>query len=239
MAPPRGACPAAQNPNHENSSPSRACPHLPTLSSGPDGPHMSVGKRHSSILGAEPGVEAAAGRDGRRGLRHRGRARRGPPHAPGSRRRAGLSYGSRRRCPLYPPSGSAPCHSGRIRLSVCHRSPSLLRGTPPEQGCRGGSRQSHRGCALTQQQFVSLSASDSAALGETAGSSREAETKVEQKSLRAVCVPTPPRTCPGGRTIFPNLYQPPGSLPQIDKSSPELRRAKIFTVPNLIGPSPG
>lgn len=38
--------------------------------------------------------------------------------------------------------------------------------------------------------------------GRDCPSSREAEMKLKQKSLQPVGVPTPPRTCPGWRTIF-------------------------------------
>lgn len=55
--------------------------------------------------------------------------------------------------------------------------------------------------ALTKE-FMSLSAIDSAAPGESAGSSWEVKIKEKQKSLQTVCVRTPPRTRPGLRIIF-------------------------------------
>lgn len=86
---------------------------------------------------------------------------------------------------------------------------------------------------------MSLSVIDSAALGEIAGTSQEAKIKVKQKILPTVFSPNPSQDLPWIENHFPNLYQLSGSLPQINKSSSEFQLAKIFTVHNLIEPSPG
>lgn len=96
--------------------------------------------------------------------------------------------------------------------------------------------------ALTKQ-FMSLSAIDSAALGGTAaprsssphGGREKAKTKEPPDCLRS----HPSQDLLWIENHFPNLYQLPGSLPQINKSSSEFQLAKIFTVHNLIEPSPG
>lgn len=95
--------------------------------------------------------------------------------------------------PPATPAGSDP--QSAIDAPPFSRAPLLRRGADV-------ARARVTEAALTKQS-VSLSAIDSAALGDTAGSSWEAEIKEEQKRPQTVCTPTPPRTCPGWRTIFP------------------------------------
>lgn len=93
--------------------------------------------------------------------------------------------------------------------------------------------------AVRTKQFMSLSAIDAAALGGIAGSSREVKDKGETKEPPDCLYSHPNQDLPWIKNNFPNLYQLPGSLPQINKSSAEFQLAKIFTVHNLIEPSPG
>ena len=117
----------------------------------------------SSILRAEPRAGAGKSRKGRHGPQWVGSV------VPRSSWRTGLSRGSGQHRPLQPPPIGAPVPSSWIRLP----SPdidfvSLIQAAP--LGSHANTAHMRLTEAALTKQFMSLSAIDSSALGETAGS---------------------------------------------------------------------